>query len=72
VDLVPKKNGFDVFLNLDFSEIKDPQELCEDVSNKGHWANGNIKFKLESRKDLDYAMVLIKQAYEAMTGAENA
>jgi len=71
-DLVPKKNGFDVYLNLDFSEIKDPQEWCEDVSDKGHWANGNIKFKLEGRKDLDYAMLLIKQAYDSMTGADNA
>jgi predicted transport protein len=36
--------------------------LAEDVSEKGHWGNGDYQIQVETDKDLEYIMSLIKQA----------
>ena len=43
VDVVPQKSRLRLSLNVDLEEIKDPKNLCEDVSGKGRWGNGNTQ-----------------------------
>jgi len=65
VDVVPQKSRLRLSLNVDLGDIKDPQNLCEDVSGKGRWGNGNTQLGISKPEDIEYAMYIIKQAYEA-------
>lgn len=65
VDIVPQKKRLRLSLNMDFDKIKDPKEMCKDVSNLGRWGNGDVEVGLEKASDLDYIMDLIEQAFEA-------
>ena len=63
VDVVPRRSNLILYLNLGFDEIDDPQGACRDVSEIGHWANGDIEFRLEDSSQIDYAMGLIRQSF---------
>jgi len=64
-DLVTgRKGSFHIMLNMPFKELKDPKKTCIDVTNINHWANGDARFWVRSPDDIDYAMELIKQAFE--------
>lgn len=65
VDVVPQKSRLRLSLNVDLAEIKDPKNLCEDVSGKGRWGNGNTQLAVSKPEDIEYAMFIIKQAFEA-------
>lgn len=65
VDIVPQKKRLRLSLNMDFDKIKDPKEMCKDISNLGRWGNGDVEVGLEKASDLDYIMDLIEQALEA-------
>ena len=47
-----------------FTEIHDPKEMCEDVSNVGRWGNGDVEIGLSDIKELPYIMSLIRQSFE--------
>jgi predicted transport protein len=64
VDIVPQKSKLRFFLNIDYEEIYDPKNLCTDVTNKGHWGNGNTEVNLSSSEQLEDVLDLIKQAFE--------
>ncbi|HEU5375792.1 MAG TPA: DUF262 and DUF1524 domain-containing protein [Ktedonobacteraceae bacterium] len=64
VDIEPQKNRLRLFLNMSFSEIDDPKNLCRDVTAIGHHGNGDIEVRLSSLDQLDDAMELIRQAFE--------
>ena len=64
VDIEPQKNRLRLFLNMSFSEIDDPKNLCRDVTAIGHYGNGNIEVRLSSLDQLDDVMELIRQAFE--------
>ena len=65
VDVVPQKSRLRLSLNVDLGDIKDPKNLCEDVSGKGRWGNGNTQLGISKTEDIAYAMFIIKQSYEA-------
>jgi uncharacterized protein with ParB-like and HNH nuclease domain/predicted transport protein len=68
VDIVPQSKGLKLLLNMDFPDIKDPQNLCKDVTKLGVWGNGNVQVKLSSMEQLDYIMYLIQQAFDEQMG----
>jgi len=49
---------------MKFSEINDPKSLCEDVTGKGHWGNGDVKVNLSSPDQIEYVMTLIRQSFD--------
>ena len=63
VDIVPQKNRLRLTLNMKFSDIIDPKELCWDVTDKGHWGNGDVEFGVNNVSELDDVMDLILQSY---------
>ena len=51
-------------LDITEEEVTDPENKLIDVSEKGHWATGNLKVRVENIEDIDYCMGIIKQSYE--------
>ncbi|MEG1498845.1 MAG: DUF1524 domain-containing protein, partial [Bacteroidales bacterium] len=64
VDIVPQKSRLRLSLNMEFSQIEDPRNMCIDVSNKGRWGNGDIEIGVSNRNELDDVMDLIQQAFD--------
>jgi predicted transport protein len=64
VDIEPHKSYLKLHLNMPFSEIDDPKNLCRDVTAVGHHGNGDIEVRLLSLDQLDDVMELIRQAFE--------
>ncbi len=71
VDIVPLKNGLNLYLNMPFHELQDEKNLARDMTNKGHLGNGDIEFKLETKENIPYCLGLIKQALEKQRGGRS-
>lgn len=63
VDVQFQSKNLKIFINLKIGELDDPKGVCRDVSNIGHWGNGDYELKVDDDSDLDYIMFLIKQSY---------
>jgi predicted transport protein len=61
-DIQLQKNNLKLWINLKKGELDDPKKLMEDVSNKGHWGNGDYELKINDTRNLEYIMSLVKQA----------
>ena len=61
-DICILKNSLKIWINLKKGKLDDPKKLAEDVSEKGHWGNGDYQIQVETDKDLEYIMSLIRQA----------
>ena len=61
-DVCILKNSIKIWINLRKGKLDDPKHIAEDVSEKGHWGNGDYQIQTETDKDLEYIMSLIKQA----------
>ena len=44
-------------------ELNDSQNLFEDVSETGHWGNGDYELSIQEDKNIDYIVDLAKQSY---------
>ena len=61
-DILLQKNAIKLWVNLKSGELDDPKNLMRDVSNIGHWGNGDYELVIKNTNDLEYIMSLIKQA----------
>ena len=43
-------------------ELEDPKQLARDVSNTGHWGNGDYEIRITTDNELPYILTLIKQS----------
>lgn len=64
VDVIPQKGDLKLILNMRFDQLDDPEGICRDLTNKGHWGNGDVEARLVSEEQLDYVTSLIRQSYE--------
>lgn len=62
-DVVIYNEGVVVYINMKKGELNDYLKKCQDVSDKGHWGNGDFKIVIKSVDDIDYVMSLVKQSY---------
>jgi predicted transport protein len=60
-DIVVLKKGLKIFLNLKKGQLDDPKGLTKDVSETGHWGNGDYELIVSNTDNLEYVMSLIKQ-----------
>jgi uncharacterized protein with ParB-like and HNH nuclease domain/predicted transport protein len=65
VDIVPQKSRLRLSLNISFEDILDPLGRCKDVSGVGRWGNGDVEIGISNLGEIDYAMELIQQAFDA-------
>jgi uncharacterized protein with ParB-like and HNH nuclease domain/predicted transport protein len=68
VDVVPHANWLSLFLNMPFADILDPEKRCKDVTEVGHWGNGDTEVGLRSEVDLPYVLGLVRQSLERQIG----
>lgn len=61
-DIVILKKGIKIFINLKKGHLDDPKGLMKDVSETGHWGNGDYEVIVTNTKNLEYIMSLVKQA----------
>lgn len=61
-DIVILKKGLKIFINLSKGHLDDPKNLMRDISNTGHWGNGDYELVITNTDNLEYIMSLIKQA----------
>ena len=65
VDIEFQKKQLKFFINMKKGELDDPMKISRDVSNVGHYGNGDYEVRVNKDSDLDYLMVLIKQSYNS-------
>lgn len=64
VDIVIMKSKLNLFLNVPKGYLNDYKKIASDVSNTGHYGNGDYRIVLYDNTNLEYVMSLIKQSYE--------
>lgn len=64
IDILPQKNKIKLWLNLSKGELSDPNKFARDVSEVGHWGNGDYEIHLSHSEELSYLLTLVKQSYE--------
>ena len=62
VDLQIQKNSIKIFINKKKGTLDDPKKLMRDVSEIGHWGNGDYQVQVSNDENLEYIMSLVKQA----------
>lgn len=66
VDIEIRKNCLKLYINIKYGSLDDPKKLARDVSNVGHWGNGDYMIKIDNDKDLEYIMSLVKLPLEQL------
>ncbi|SHL69805.1 DUF5655 domain-containing protein [Flavobacterium xanthum] len=61
-DIVITKKGIRIFINMKKGLLDDPKEIVRDVSEIGHWGNGDYEVFVIDTIFLEYIMSLVKQA----------
>lgn len=64
VDVVSFQKHLVCFINLSIGELSDTEGKARNVSDQGHWGNGDYEYKISSEKDINYFITLAKQAYD--------
>lgn len=49
---------------MDFENIKDPKNLCNDISGLARLGNGNVEVNLRHASELEDIIELVEQAFE--------
>ena len=65
VDIVLQKQRLRIFINMKFNEIKDPNGICNYITDLGHWGNGDIELFMEHKDELEQIMEIVKQSFDA-------
>lgn len=55
------KSELKFWINLKIGKLDDPKLLIRDVSNVGHWGNGDYEIRIRDTTNLEYIMSLVKQ-----------
>lgn len=61
-DIGIQRSGLKIWINQKKGQLDDPKNLTRDVSNTGHWGNGDYEIVVTNTDNLEYIMSLIKQA----------
>jgi predicted transport protein len=51
-----------IWINLKKGTLDDSKAIARDVSDVGHWGNGDYQIQVSDTKFLKYIMSLVKQA----------
>ena len=61
-DITLLKRGLKIWINLKKGKLDDPKQITRDVSQIGHWGNGDYELVVNNDNNLEYIMSLVKQA----------
>jgi len=63
-DIHIQKKALKLWINLNKNGLDDPKKLARDVSNVGHWGNGDYELHINDDDNLEYIISLIKESYK--------
>ena len=61
-DIEFNQNKLKVYINLKKGMLEDPLSIAQDITEIGHWGNGDYRVEVSSEEDIDNVMPLIKQS----------
>lgn len=61
-DIEFHKNKLKVYINMKKGSLNDPLKIANDISNTGHWGNGDYCVTINSEDEIDNIIPLIKQS----------
>ncbi len=64
VDIHIQKNSLKMWINLKKGLLDDSKNITKDVSNIGHWGNGDYELQLKSDDNFEYILSLVRQSLE--------
>lgn len=64
IDIHLQKKALKMWLNTKIGTINDSRNITRDVSNTGHWGNGDYEIQISNDEDIEYIFSLIKQVYK--------
>lgn len=64
IDIHLQKKALKMWLNTKIGTLDDPKNITRDVSNTGHWGNGDYEIQISDDEDIEYIYSLIKQLYK--------
>lgn len=56
-----QKNSLKIWLNAKYGEIDDFKKISKNVSNTGHWGNGDYEILVKDNKNFEYIISLIQE-----------
>ncbi len=62
VDIHIQKKSLKIWFNIRYGELDDPKKLTRDVSNIGHWGNGDYELLISDDENINYIINLAKQS----------
>lgn len=62
-DINIQRNQLKIWLNLSKGKLNDNKNIAKDVSDTGHWGNGDYELVINSDLDIEYVVSLIRQSY---------
>ncbi len=62
IDVLIQKKALKVWINLSKSNLDDPKGIARDMSNTGHYGNGDYELQMKTDDDIEYILSLIKQS----------
>lgn len=63
-DIVFQKQRLRITINMKYSEVRDPNGICIDVTGLGRWGNGDVEIFMEQQDEIEQVMEIIKQSYD--------
>lgn len=72
VDIHLQKRALKLWLNTKIGTIDDSRNISKDMSNTGHWGNGDYEIQITDDEELEYIFSLIKQVYKLKINQENS
>ena len=61
-DIEFNQNKLKVYINLKKGMLEDPLNIAQDITEIGHWGNGDYRVEVSSEEDIDNVIPLIKQS----------
>ena len=62
IDVETQKGRIKASINMKKGTLNDPMKLTRDISNIGHWGNGDYEVCIDKKDDIDNIIPLIKQS----------
>lgn len=62
IDIHLQKQNLRIWINLKKGELDDSKNLAKDVSQTGHWGNGDYQLDMRNDEELEYILSLVKQS----------
>jgi predicted transport protein len=63
-DIIIQKKALKIIINCQLGSLEDSKKIASNISNIGHWGNGDYQVQVEDDKNLEYIMSLVKQAIQ--------